>query len=75
MIRETPDFWTMPDAELAAAYRTLLAVTEFSDATEEQLLFCEDAIMQRIDAPEDADPSVDPRWAQAAVDFADRVLA
>ncbi len=70
-----PNYWDMPDAELADAYQKLCAVTEFTDATEEQVLLAEDAIMQRIGAPEDADPSVDPAWQKAAEEFAEKVLA
>jgi hypothetical protein len=74
-VTDTPNYWDMPDEALALNYRALLALTEFSSESEEQLLFAEDAIMQRIGAPEDADPSVDLRWAQAVNDWADKTSA
>ena len=70
---DTPNYWDMPDAELASAYSALRAVTTFTDVTEERLLFAEDAIMQRIGAPDDADPSTDPAWERAAVAFSEKV--
>lgn len=57
----TADYWTMPDADLAAAWRDVDAAnlaTDYDGTVAEHLAFVEDAILQRIGAPDDADPDV-----------------
>lgn len=65
----TPNYWDMPDGELAAAYTALTSpfVADLGGVNAEALAFIEDAIMQRLGAPPDADPSVSEEW-QAALD-------
>jgi hypothetical protein len=60
----TPDYWTMPDRELAAAWRAVDAAnlaTDYDGTVAETLAFVEDAILQRIGAPDTASGD-HPAW-------------
>lgn len=73
----TPNYWDMPDGELAAAYTAIANpfVQDANGANAETLAFIEDAIMQRIGAPEDADPSVSEEWQKVLVRFVEAASA
>lgn len=59
-----PDYWNMTDAEIAAAWTEVDAAnldTDYDGTVVERLNFVEDAILQRIGAPDDASGD-DPAW-------------
>ena len=60
----TPDYWQMTDADLAEAWREVDArnlASDYDGAVAESLNMVEDAILQRIGAPDDASGDV-PEW-------------
>lgn len=63
-VRVDVDYWSMSDADLAAAWRGVSKANLASDydgSVAETVNFVEDAILQRIGAPDDASGD-DPQW-------------
>lgn len=60
----SPDYWTMPASDLAQAWRDVDAANladDYGGAVAETLAMIEDAILQRIGAPDDASGD-HPEW-------------
>ena len=68
-----PNYWDMGDTDLAKAWRTIAAMNELTgytdDTVTEHIAFVEDAILQRIGAPDDASGD-DPAWQEKISNFA-----
>lgn len=67
-----PDYWTMPARELADAWRDVDAANladDYAGTLAERLAFIEDAVLQRIGAPETASGDV-PEWQDAIREWA-----
>lgn len=70
-----PDYWNMSDVDLAQAWRTIDVAnlaTDYDGTVAEALNMTEDAILQRIGAPDDASGD-DPKWQERIRAFGDRV--
>ncbi len=72
----TTDFWHMSDTDLAAAWREIDKDNEASgyssdDEMIERVNFVEDAILQRIGAPDDASGD-EPEWQKKIRAFGER---
>lgn len=73
-----PDYWNMTDETLAAAWRTVSAMNDLTGYTDpavtEHVMFVEDAILQRIGAPDDASGD-DPAWQDRIRAYGEQVPA
>lgn len=70
----TIDYWTMPDHDLAAAWRIVDAAnlaTDYDGTAAETLAMVEDAILQRIGAPDTASGD-EPAWQERIRAFGER---
>ncbi len=72
-----PDYWNMNDANLAEAWRTIDAMNRLTDCDgtiTEHVAFVEDAILQRIGAPDSASGD-DREWQDRIRTFGQKVAA
>ena len=68
------NYWEMGDAELAAAWREVDAAnlaTDYDGTVAETINFVEDAILQRIGAPDTASGD-EPAWQAKIREFGER---